>query len=261
MLAALSKRRAVDRVGFWWHSIDLGNGVVTPGLKSASLLRSELEMLDLPDLAGRNVLDIGGWDGYFAFAAERAGAARVAILDHYVWSLDLAGQQAYWRECQEQGVEPEPWEQTPFWQPDTLPGKAGFDTAREALHSNVEAVVADFATADLAAVGQWDVVLFLGVLYHLENPLGALRRLRQITADVAVIETHAIVVPDHEQDPLWRLYPGSELNADSSNWWAPNLPGLIAGLKAAGFVDVKVKHGPPTDGASDYRAIVHARGG
>jgi tRNA (mo5U34)-methyltransferase len=257
-MLGIRKRRAADRVGFWWHSIDLGDGVITPGSKSAALLRDELAALDLPDLAGRTVLDVGGWDGYFAFAAERAGAARVAVLDHYVWSMDLPGQQAYWRECQERGVAPEPYEQTRFWHPDTLPGRAGFDTAREALNSNVEAIVADFAAADLTLYGQWDVVLFLGVLYHLRDPLGALQRLWALTADLAVIETHAIVVPGHEDDPLWRLYPGSELNADASNWWSPNLPGLVAGLAAAGFVDVQVKRGPP-DAGGEYRAVVHAR--
>jgi tRNA (mo5U34)-methyltransferase len=257
-MLGIRKRRAVSRVGFWWHSIDLGDGIVTPGSKSASLLRDELAALELPDLTGQTVLDIGGWDGYFAFAAERAGAARVTVLDHYVWSLDLPGQQAYWRECQEQGVAPEPYEQTRFWHPDTLPGKAGFDTARTGLDSGVEAIVADFATADLAGFGQWDVVLFLGVLYHLRDPLGALQRLRAVTRKLAVIETHAIVVPGHEDDPLWRLYPGSELNADASNWWSPNLAGLVAGLAAAGFGDVQVKRGPP-DAGSEYRAVVHAR--
>ncbi len=61
----------------WWHSIDLGDGVVTPGYKSPELLETELAALRLPDLAGRSVLDIAAWDGYFSFAAERLGAARV----------------------------------------------------------------------------------------------------------------------------------------------------------------------------------------
>jgi tRNA (mo5U34)-methyltransferase len=252
MLDALRKRRAVREVGFWWHSIDLGDGVVTPGAKTPEVLESERQAIDLPDLAGRTVLDIGGWDGYFAFEAERRGAARVAVLDHYVWSLDLPGQQAYWRECREAGVDPEPYEGLPFWQPGALPGRAGFDTARRALGSRVEPIVADFANDDLSSVGTWDVVLFLGVLYHLRDPFDALRRLRGLTRELAVIETHAIEVDGHEETPLWRFFPGAELNADSSNWWAPNRAGLRAIVTAAGFADVTVKQGPP-------RAIVHAR--
>lgn len=258
MLKAVRTRRAVNNVGFWWHSIDLDNGVTTPGSKSAEVLRAELATTDLLDLHGKSVLDIGGWDGYFAFAAERRGAARVAVLDHYVWSLDLSGQQAYWRECRAAGVQPKPYEQTEFWQPERLPGKAGFDTARELLGSEVGAIVTDFEHDDLGAVGAWDVVLFLGVLYHLRDPFDALRRLRSLTGELAVVETHAIEVPGQEDVPLWRFYPGAELNDDASNWWAPNMAALEAMLIAAGFESVAVKQGPPP-GALDYRAVVHAR--
>ena len=85
---------------FWWHSIDLGDRV-TPGHKSPDLLEREWSNLRLPDLAGRSVLDIGCWDGWFSFRAERERAARVVALDHYVWSLDLPRQQAYWRDCRD----------------------------------------------------------------------------------------------------------------------------------------------------------------
>jgi tRNA (mo5U34)-methyltransferase len=253
MLNARRKRRAIDKVGFWFHSIDLGDGVITPGRKTPEVLAAELERLDLPDLRDQTVLDIGGWDGYFAFQAEQAGATRVALLDHYVWSLDFPAQQRYCCDCQTAGVEPEAYETLPFWQPDTLPGKIGFDTARDALGSNVETIVADFAHDDLAPHGTWDVVLFLGVLYHLQEPFAALKRLRALTRRLAVIETQAIDdIPGQESTPLWQFYPGRELGGDPTNWWAPNLAGLQAALLAAGFAEVTVKQGPP-------RAIVHAR--
>ena len=79
-----------ESVGFWWHSIDLGQGVVTKGFKTPETLQYELESLRLPDLRDKTVLDIGAWDGFFSFEAERRGAKRVVALDHYVWSLDLA---------------------------------------------------------------------------------------------------------------------------------------------------------------------------
>ena len=85
---------------FWWHSVDLGDEV-TPGHKSPELLEHEWANLHLPDLAGRSVLDVGCWDGWFSFRAEERGAARVVALDHYVWSLDLPRQQAYWRDCRD----------------------------------------------------------------------------------------------------------------------------------------------------------------
>ena len=254
----------VDAIPFWWHSIDLGHGVVTPGHKPPDVLGAELDALALPDLRGKRVLDVGGWDGYFAFAAERRGAARVAVVDHYMWAMDSPGQQAYWRRCLEEGVAPRPYHETEFWHPDTLPGKRGFDLAREALGSAVEDIVGDFMELDLATLGQWDVVLYLGVLYHMEDPMRALRRLAAVTRELAVVETEAIAIPAFEGEALWRFFPGAELNGDVSNWWAPNLPALGGALSAAGFGAVRAMQGPSAQllasgpGPHHYRAVVHA---
>ena len=65
-----------ERYPYWFHSIDLGEGVVTCGVKTPEHLASELNALRLPDLNGRTVLDIGTWDGFYAFEAERRGAAK-----------------------------------------------------------------------------------------------------------------------------------------------------------------------------------------
>ena len=254
----------VDGVPFWWHSLDLGHGVVTPGHKSAEALRAELDALALPDLHGKSVLDIGGWDGFFAFEAERRGARRVAVVDHYMWSMDSPGQQAYWRRCMAEGIAPRPYHETEFWHPDTLPGKRGFDLAREALGSRVEPIVADFTTCDLEALGRWDVVLYLGVLYHMEEPLTALRRVAAVTDELAVLETEAVVVPGLEHEALWRFFPGAELNGDISNWWAPNLTALLGALRAAGFASARPARGPPAElverpgGPHHYRLTAQA---
>src|SRR5215217_1631087 len=66
--------RQAQALPFWWHSIDLGLGVVTPGGKSPEFLAGELESLHLPSLHGKSVLDIGAWDGFYSFAAEQRGA-------------------------------------------------------------------------------------------------------------------------------------------------------------------------------------------
>src|SRR5262245_46217259 len=68
---------------YWFHSIDLGNGVVTPGSKSVALLRAESDAIFGPlDLRGKSVLDIGAWNGNFSFEAKRRLAARVLATDH-----------------------------------------------------------------------------------------------------------------------------------------------------------------------------------
>ncbi len=180
----------------WWHSIDLGHGVVTKGFKGPPEIHQyELESLRLPDLRDKTVLDIGALDGFFSFEAERHGARRVVALDHYAWFLDIQKYGQYWAECKERGVVPLPGPETPNWQPDKLPGKRGYGTAHKALGSKVETVVGDFMTMDLEPLGTFDVVFFLGVLYHMENPLASLRRVASLSNGVAIIETHAIVVP------------------------------------------------------------------
>jgi hypothetical protein len=81
---------AVAAVPYWCHSIDVGHGVTTPGIKTTAYHANELASLALPDLRGRTVLDIGAWDGYYSFAAEARGAARVVAGDHFIWALDRA---------------------------------------------------------------------------------------------------------------------------------------------------------------------------
>ena len=144
-----------------------------------------------------------------------------------------------------------------------MPGRRGFDVAREALDSKVEAIAVDFMTADLAAIGVWDLVLYLGVLYHIEDPMAALRRVGAVTGRRAVIETEAVVVPGYEHEALWRFFPGAELNGDVSNWWAPNMAALVGALGPAGFSRTEVALGPSAElleqpgGPHHFRAVVH----
>lgn len=152
----------VATVPFWFHSFDLGNGVTTSGYKPANHLKDELRALRLPDLRGETVLDIGAMDGFYSFEAERQG---------YAWSLDLAQHIKYLRECRKRGVVPVPDQSGPHWRPSELPGKRGYDTIHRALESRVETRVADFMKINVDDLGVFDVVLFLGVLYHMENPL------------------------------------------------------------------------------------------
>jgi tRNA (mo5U34)-methyltransferase len=253
----------MNHVPVWFHSIDLGDGTVTPGAKSAADLASELESLRLPDLEGRSVLDIGAWDGFYSFEAERRGAARVVALDHYVWSLDLEGWNDYLERCRARGDDPRPADEVDeIWHPDTLPGKRGFDHAREKLGSRVEPMVGDFMTMDLEALGGFDVVFFFGVLYHLKDPMGALERLASVTREVAVIESEAEVVGGHEGEPLARFLETDERNNDPGNWWSPTLPALMAMCRAAGFARVEAVREPPAappGGSQTFRAVVHAR--
>lgn len=221
----------------WYHSIELAPGVVTPGRAPLAHWDAVLRQLRLPDLRGKSVLDIGAYDGFFSFAAERAGAARVVSLDHYAWSVDMVGYMSDWRRARGEGRSiPAPHE-TAHWQPDALPGRRPFDAARACLDSRVDPVVGDFMTMDLDALGRFDVVLFLGVLYHLEDPLTAVRRVARLTSEggLCVVETEATEIPGSGDRALCEFFPGQELNADASNWWVPNRAALLGFCRAAGF--------------------------
>ena len=186
----------------WFHTIDLGDGVVTPGAKDTP---SELVHLHLPeDLAGRRVLDIGAYDGFYAFEAERRGAAEVLATDDWAWN---------WPGSDARG---------------------NFELARRALASSVRTQEIAVEDLDPSAVGgSFDLVLFLGVLYHAPDPLGYLRRVRSVTNGLAVVET---VVDLLDVDlPAIAYYPGDSLNEDASNHFGPNPAAVIGLLRDAGF--------------------------
>lgn len=265
-------RQRVAEAGEWFHSIDLGDGVVTPGRKSAEWLEAELARLDLGDLSGKTVLDVGAYDGYYSFAAERLGAERVVALDHWIWSADMPAFMAYREKQVAAGLPVEPAETRPkFWRPDELPGRRPFDLAHEALGSSVEVVVGDLLDPrfDLAELGTFDVVLYLGVLYHVRHPLLALERVAAVTRGKAIIETQAEVFRGTERRPMCRFIEGDELNHDPSNFWTFNEAALLAMCRSAGFASADTKGAPAPGGlkrratamlrgSALYRAVVHA---
>lgn len=253
----------IAAIPFWFHSIDLGMGVITPGIKLPQLHRQELASLRLPDLRGKSVLDIGAWDGFYSFAAERLGAARVVALDYHVWALDREAKNKYKAECKEKGIlQQHPSSIPGLWRFDELPGKRGFDLAHAALHSQVEAVVCDLMKIDLESLGQFDVVLYLGVLYHMEDPIESLRLVRQMTKEVAIIETEAVAIRGYDDRPLCEFFPPkAKLMDDPTNFWAPNAPALIGLCETAGFSEVEVLTTPPTPKRGQierYRLVAHA---
>lgn len=256
---AASLRARVYAVPFWWHSIDLGDGVVTPGVKTPEILAAELAHLHLGDLRGKSVIDVGSYDGYFAFAAERLGAQRVVALDHYTWSMDLGGYEAYRLEQIKRGEPIAPPHESDYWHPDTLPGRAGFEFAHEALASRVEIVVADLLDCDLPALGTFDVVLYLGVLYHMRHPLLALEHVAKVTrpGGRAIVETQASSFRASEGRPMCQFIEGSDLNGDPTNWWSFNEPALLAMCRAAGFSRAEMLRAPPR---WQRRALANVKG-
>jgi len=207
----------------WFHSIDLGGGVVTNGIVDTAY---RLALLDLPaSLEGLSVLDIGAWDGFFSFECERRGASRVVAADHYSWH-------------------------GPGWGT-----KAAFQLAREALGSRVEDVDIDVMDLSPERVGTFDVVLFLGVLYHLRHPLLALERVASVTGNQLILETVVDMVGIRR--PAVAFYPDRELNGDPTNWWGPNVPAVRGMLTSVGFRQVRTTTTPPGALYRATRAVYH----
>jgi tRNA (mo5U34)-methyltransferase len=190
---------------FWWHSIELRPGIVTPGISGSS--KKTIPLYAIPDdLSGRSVLDIGCWDGLFAFECERRGAERVVAADL--------------------------WENV---------GRGAFDFAREELGSKVEPLECDVYDLPGKLGGErFDLVLFLGVLYHLRHPLLGLEKVGACTkpGGMVVIETTIDYESMQQQRPLMAFHPGNELNDDPTSWWSPNPVGLAMMLGAAGFAQM-----------------------
>jgi tRNA (mo5U34)-methyltransferase len=207
---------------FWWHSIDLGDGVVTPGRKVPAIMKAEFGIVFGPtDLAGKSVLDIGTWNGGFAVEAKRRGARHVLATDSYCWRQPM------------------------------FRGRETFDLVLRRTGLDIEAREIDATEVGIDAVGRFDVVLFLGVFYHLLDPIAVVQRLAAVTDEVLVLETH--MDAEEETRPAMVFYPGTELNGDGTNWWGPNRACVEALLRTVGFEEVVF-----TPGYAPGRGVFHA---
>jgi tRNA (mo5U34)-methyltransferase len=191
----------IDRQ-YWFHSFDFGNGLVAKGAKSLEYLKGESEAILGPiDLAGRSVLDIGTFNGHYAFEAERRGAARVVAADKWEWRHELGSRESFEIAHHLKGSAAEPLEIDP---PEIT-----------------------------TAIGKFDVVLYLGVFYHLIEPIFCTRRIAECATRLMIVETHIDALDNPK--PAMNFYPGAELNNDPSNWWGPNPSMIFELMRACGF--------------------------
>lgn len=208
--------KKVKEVPFWWHSIEVGYGIVTSGhqggLSYPSSAYQLVKSLKFPEnLKGKSFLDIGAWDGYFAFEAEKRGASKVLAFDNF------------YRDKLE----------------DT--GSQGFEVLKEILDSKVEFQKADVYDLSPEKFGMFDVVIFPGVLYHLKHPLLALEKIASVTKEMLILETH--YDPYHKgKYPLASFYEKDEVNNDPTTWWGFNEECLHAALRTAGFKNTETVH-------------------
>lgn len=210
-------RELIRQHGRWWHEIEVAPGIVTPGDDSNRMKLPILDRLGFPaDMRGLRALDIGCSDGYFSFEMEKRGAEVTAI--------------------------------------DFVPEEyTGFAVARRILGSAATYRMDNVYNLTPEGYGQFDVVLFMGVLYHLRKPLAALDAIRSVMKPGArlfvgtmlideyfllpdgSVTTLAAVNPLLASVPLWQAYPGDSLNGDFTNCFAPNRRALEVALEEAQF--------------------------
>jgi tRNA (mo5U34)-methyltransferase len=196
----------------WFHSLELRPGITTQGAKSVAVLKQEEEAFLGPfDLRGRSVIDIGAWNGGFSFAAKRRGAARVLATDQFTWTHPV------------------------------FRGREAFELARAELGLEIEDALIDPTVMD-ESLGRFDLVLFLGVFYHLFDPIDVLQRMRALTGQVLLIETHQDAL--EVSKPAMVFYPGSTLANDDTNWWGPNPPLMLHLLRQLGFAKIYYRDHP-----------------
>jgi tRNA (mo5U34)-methyltransferase len=196
----------------WFHSITLRPGITTIGAKSEVVLAQEEEALLGPfDLTDRSVIDIGAWNGGFSFAAKRRGAARVLATDQFTWTHPV------------------------------YRGQEAFELARTELGLDIETALIDPTEMD-ESLGRFDLVLFLGVFYHLFDPIDVLQRMRALTGQVLLVETHQDALENPK--PAMVFYPGRTLANDDTNWWGPNPPLMLHLLRQLGFTRIYYRDHP-----------------
>jgi tRNA (mo5U34)-methyltransferase len=213
----------LERVPFWFHTFMLDNGgLYTPGVARDHRYRIPF----LPrDFSGRSVLDVGTFDGFYAFLAEARRAARVVAVDNEQYREWV---HARW------GIE--------------LEGGEGFQAIAELRHSEVEYRRLD--AFDLDALGErFDFVFCCGILHRVEDPLGLLAVLRRrlLEGGEMLLETYGMEEGGADTG-IQVFHRGEVYPRDDYVFWGFTGPSLDRLARHAGFAGAEILNTPVIDG-------------
>jgi SAM-dependent methyltransferase len=220
---AAAARRAVAENPVWYHTLELAPGVLTPGQID---LRATAAKLLPHDLSGLRALDVGTFDGFWAFELERRGAEVVAI------DVERA-EAAPWPPANRPRLERETAELG-------LELGRGFELAAELLGSGARRVTCDVLELTPEQIGGPVDVVFMGaLLIHLRDPVLALERvLGALRPGGRLYQLEPISLRLSVLHPR-RAVAHLQTLETPFNWWLPNWAALKAWLGTAGFADVR----------------------
>jgi tRNA (mo5U34)-methyltransferase len=207
-----NKIHELGKSAAWFHCLDLGNGIKTrESVPHLQRLWTGIQRHIPEDLSGKSVLDIGCNAGFFSVAAKRRNA-------DYVLGIDAS---------------------------------AGFlkqaEFVRDVLGLQIE--YKNMSIYELPALARtFDIVLCLGVIYHCADPFRAAENVASVTAHTAIVESALLNSPQVADKAVWEfVFPGYENRAYMAdekerhyNWWFPNMTGLRALFRSAGFASTEV---------------------
>lgn len=206
----------------WYHTIDLGHGIVTPGQYDHRPLLHHYGIAE--DLSGKTVLDVGPAHGFFAFEFEKRGAERVVTVELPRWS-EHDGSAELKRDFLAANV-------------DTASERYLHDAlafAIQARQSRVEQLFYSVYDLQPDIVETFDIVFCGSLLIHLTDPLRALYALRSVTREYAIVAT--VIDPARFGSRHPRAYFHGTPKGQA--FWAPNMVCLEKWAIAAGFKRVE----------------------
>jgi tRNA (mo5U34)-methyltransferase len=218
-------RETLERVPFWFHTFALNRAedIYAPGTARDHRYR----ILAIPEsFAGLKVLDVGTFDGFYAFLAEARGARRVVAVDNEQY-IDWV--RARW------GVE--------------LEGGEGFRAIAELLGSKVDYLRLDAFELDRIE-GTFDFAFCCGILHRVEAPTRLLEVLRRRVREGGrvLIETHGVFENPNDGDTVHRYGPGEVYPHDEFVYWGFTAAGIEMLGRKAGFERFELVDAPVIDG-------------
>jgi tRNA (mo5U34)-methyltransferase len=225
--------RVRDSVPVWFHTFALAPGIYTPGIARDHGYR--LAVLGADRFAGRSVLDVGAFDGFYSFLAETRGARRVVAVDN------------------EQYVD---WVRARFGV--ALEGGAGFRAIAGLVGSRVEYRRMD--AVDVRELGErFDLVLCFGLLHRVTDPIGLLRALVDVLAPGGeiVLETYGSRLG--ADAPAIEVHEWGDVYArDGFVYWGFPAEGLRRVARIAGLDEIEIVNEPEVDGHPRILAMLRA---